>query len=151
MLQRRLSSRTKARNPWTMDFRRYVPRELLNVLKGIVKKSRSAFGVSIVENLAVDSINYTDVHRLARDFSRICKITREEVCYHSEKPTKGSRKGNANIVLNFDKPFEMRYWRSRRQQSVKFLFFPYFLPRSYFFLFYKKTFNFFYFLAVGAN
>ena len=78
-LHRRLSSRKKAYNPWTVQVRRDLPVQIFAFLLHMVKKARSTYGVTHSESRLLDIIVYTEENRVVRDLSRLCDVNREAI------------------------------------------------------------------------
>ena len=92
---RRLTSRMKAREPWTVTFTRDMPEEIFLSVMELVKKAPSAFGVIHTTTNVAYQLSYSKETRLLRDFSKLCNTSRESVMSYLCKQTKAPRKGNA--------------------------------------------------------
>ena len=68
MVNRRLSPRMKARNAWTVEFKRAISAEIFSLILRSVKEARSAYGVLYKEEKHRDIIYYNRENRLIRDF-----------------------------------------------------------------------------------
>lgn len=110
-LHRRLSSRKKAYNPWTVQVRRDLPVQIFAFLLHMVKKARSTYGVTHSESRLLDIIVYTEENRVVRDLSRLCDVNREAILEYFSKTFQGPRKGNARVVISAQKPFTLSYSR----------------------------------------
>ena len=99
-LHRRLSSRNKAHNPWTVQVTRDLPVQIFAFLLRTVKKARSTYGVTHSESRFMDIIVYTEENRLVRDMSRFCDANREAILDYFSKTFQGPRKGKARVVVS---------------------------------------------------
>ena len=118
-LHRRLSSRNKAHNPWTVQVTRDLPVQIFAFLLDMVKKARSTYGVTHSESRFLDIIAYTEENRVVRDLSRLCGVNREAILEYFSKTFQGSRKGNARVVLSAQKPFTLSYSRKGSYVVIK--------------------------------
>jgi len=114
-LHRRLSSRNKAHNPWTVQ----VTMQIFAFLLDMVKKARSTYGVTHSESRFLDIIAYTEENRVVRDLSRLCDVNREAILEYFSKTFQGPRKGNARVVLSAQKPFTLSYSRKGSYVVIK--------------------------------
>ena len=118
-LHRRLISRNKARNPWTVQVTRDLPVQIFAFLLDMVKKSRSTYGVTHSESRFLDTIVYTEQNRVVRDLSRLCDVNRETILEYFSKTFQGPRKGNAKVVVSAQKPFTFSYSRKGSYVVIK--------------------------------
>lgn len=118
-VQRRLKARMRARDPWTVHFTRQMPEEIFLSMMEVVKKAPSAFGVSHSETNVAYTISYSKETRLLRDFSKLCKTSRESVMSYLCRQTKAPRKGDAKIVVSTVKPFLLTYMKRKKHVVVK--------------------------------
>ena len=118
-LHRRLSSRNKARNPWTVQVTRDLPVQIFAFLLHMVKKARSTYGVTYSESRFLDIIVYTEENRVVRDLSRLCDVNREAILEYFSKTFQGPRKGNARVVVSAQKPFTLSYSRKGSYVVIK--------------------------------
>ena len=118
-LHRRLSSRNKAHNPWTVRVTRDLPLQIFAFLLYTVKKARSTYGVTHLESRFLDIIVYTEENRLVRDLSRLCDVNREAILEYFSKTFQGPRKGKARVVVSALKPFTLSYSRKGSYVKIK--------------------------------
>lgn len=118
-VHRRLKARMRARDPWTVHFTRQMPEEIFLSMMEVVKKAPSAFGVSHSETNVAYTISYSKETRLLRDFSKLCKTSRESVMSYLCRQTKAPRKGDAKIVVSTVKPFLLTYMKRKKHVVVK--------------------------------
>ena len=118
-LHRRLISRNKARNPWTVQVTRDLPVQIFAFLLDMVKKARSTYGVSHSESRFLDTIVYIEENRVVRDLSRLCDVNRETILEYFSKTFQGPRKGNAKVVVSAQKPFTLSYSRKGSYVVIK--------------------------------
>ena len=118
-LHRRLISRNKARNPWTVQVTRDFPVQIFAFLLDMVKKARSTYGVSHSESRFLDTIVYIEENRVVRDLSRLCDVNRETILEYFSKTFQGPRKGNAKVFVSAQKPFTLSYSRKGSYVVIK--------------------------------
>ena len=118
-LHRRLSSRNKAHNPWTVQVTRDLPVQIFAFLLRTVKKARSTYGVTHSESRFMDIIVYTEENRLVRDMSRFYDVNREAILDYFSKTFQGPRKGKARVVVSAQKPFTLSYSRKGSYVVIK--------------------------------
>ena len=116
---RRLTSRMKAREPWTVTITRDMPEEIFLSVMEVVKKAPSAFGVIHTTTNVAYQLSYSKETRLLRDFSKLCNTSRESVMSYLCKQTRAPRKGNAKVMLKLDKPFVLTYMKRKQHLIVK--------------------------------
>ena len=117
-VQRRLSERMRARDPWTITFTRDVPRRIIPFFLEVVQRAPSSFGVSCTETRVTDTISYTKQNRLLRDFSKLCDTTKESIEVYFSKGIKVP-KGNAKVIISADKPFVISLFKRKQQVKLK--------------------------------
>ena len=118
-LHRRLSSRNKAHNPWTVQVTRDLPLQIFAFLLHTVKKARSTYGFTHLESRFLDIIVYTEENRLVRDLSRLCDVNRETILEYFSKTFQGPRKGKARVVVSALKPFTLSYSKKGSYVIIK--------------------------------
>lgn len=116
---RRLTSRMKAREPWTVTFTRDMPEEIFLSFMKVIKKAPSAFGVIHTTTNVAYQLSYSKETRLLRDFSKLCNTSRESVMSYLCKQTKAPRKGNTKVIVRLDKPFVLTYMKRKQHLIVK--------------------------------
>ena len=77
------------------------------------------FGVSHSEVNVAYTISYSKETRLLRDFSKLCKTSRESVMSYLCKQSKAPRRGDAKIVVSTVKPFLLTYMKRKQHVVVK--------------------------------
>ena len=114
-IRRRMLANPKASNPWTIEVKRDLPQEIVEVLVKSVQGAHSAFGVSVEDNV----IKYTKKNRLLRDFSKFCGIPQSEVANKLKKSSGRNRKGfKAEVLASREKPFSICYNCKRKQLTL---------------------------------
>ena len=116
---RRLTSRMKAREPWTVTFTRDMPEEIFLSFMKVIKKAPSAFGIIHTTTNVAYKLSYSKETRLLRDFSKLCNTSRESIMSYLCKQTKAPRKGNTKVIVRLDKPFVLAYMKRKQHLIVK--------------------------------
>ena len=112
VLRRRMLASPKARNPWTIEIKRDLPKEIFVSLKKAIQGAVSSFGVSVEDTV----ITYYHKNRLLRDFSKFYNISRSEVDNKLKKTFGGKRKGfKAEVLVSREKPAVIAYNGKRKQ------------------------------------
>ena len=113
-IRRRMLANPKASNPWTIEVKHDLPREIYEVLVKSVQGAPSAFGVSVEDNV----IKYTKKNRLCH-FLKFCGIPQSEVANKLKNSFGGNRKGfKAQVLASREKPFSISYNCKRKQLTV---------------------------------
>ena len=116
---RRLTSRMKAREPWTVTFTRDMPEEIFLSFMKVIKKAPSSFGVIHATTNVAYQLSYSKKTRLLRDFSKLCNTSRESVMSYLCKQTKAPRKGSTKVIVRLDKSFVLTYMKRKQHLIVK--------------------------------
>ena len=116
---RRLTSRMKAREPWTVTFTRDMPEDIFLSFMKVIKKAPSSFGVIHTTPNVAYQLSYSKETRLLRDFSKLCNTSRESVMSYLCKQTKAPRKGSTKVIVRLDKPFVLTYMKRKQHLIVK--------------------------------
>lgn len=119
MIYRRLSSRMRARNPWSIEFRRDLPEAIFVGIKETVRKGLSSYGVVVTEDNQADTVLFTKKNRLLRDLSLLSGMSRNEILRQFNKETRGVRKGKAEVTVSEEKPFCIQYCKRKHQVFVQ--------------------------------
>ena len=74
-VHRRLTSRMKAREPWTATFTRDMPEEIFLSFMKVIKKAPSSFGVIHTTTNVAYQLSYSKETRFLRDFLKLCNTS----------------------------------------------------------------------------
>ena len=96
----------RARNPWTVEFRRDFPCVLFDHFREAVKKSATSCGIVVEEA----TVRFTNIHRLVRDLSKFSHLTKSEVNKMLNKSF-GPRQKNfrTSLLVTDEKPFVVTF------------------------------------------
>ena len=119
MVNRRLSPRMKARNAWTVEFKRAISAEIFSLILRSVKEAQSAYGVLYKEEKHRDIIYYNRENRLIRDFAQLSELSRDSVREFLMKQSKGTRKGTSKVNISGETPFTITFIKRTQQVVVK--------------------------------
>jgi len=114
-IRRRMTASPRARNPWFIELKRALPKEIFVVLQEAVLQSPSMFGIS-VEGLA---IKYCEKKRLIRDLAKLAICDTSVIKEQTIKHFKGKRQGcRAEVVVSVEKPCILFYNEKRMEVEI---------------------------------
>jgi len=105
-IYRRMTGSPRAQNPWYIELRRGIPKEIFMVIIDACSKSPTNFGISVESSL----LKFTHKKRLIRDLSKLAGVSATLVRDKLKKVFKGRREGcKAELVVSNEKPFVLTY------------------------------------------
>ena len=118
IIRRRLSARVKARNPWTLEFSRYLSLCVFLKIKEVTTASSTSFGLVIDDTVKETVISFTDKRRLLRDLEIFSEVERSQILsLYLTKDIKG--KGRVAVSVLDEKPFILKYNKRKCEVVVK--------------------------------
>ena len=77
----------KARNPWAVELTRYLSWSLFSLMKEVVLKSSTSFGIMLQQSEKEVVITFTNIGCVLRDFETFSRVARSEISsYYFQKP-----------------------------------------------------------------
>ena len=83
-----------------------MPSQVFTKFKVGISKGASSFGLKVEGN----TVHFTELKRIIRDFSKLCGLTRSETKEAFKKEMKGKKAGwRAELIVSEEKPFSVSY------------------------------------------
>jgi hypothetical protein len=106
VINRRMTGTRRARNPWYIEFKHGLPKDIFLLVVDFCSESPSSFGFSVQSS----TITFTHKKRLVRDLSKLAGIRAKEINDKLQKVFKGKREGcKAELVVTCMEPFVLSY------------------------------------------
>ena len=69
----------KARNAWTVELTRYLSWSLFSLMKEVVLKSSTSFGIMLQQSEKEVVITFTNIGRVLQDIETFSRVARSEI------------------------------------------------------------------------
>ena len=116
-IRRRMSTSQKARDPWTVNFKRDMPEELFCYIRDTILAARSNYGIESSEPY---KIVFRNENRFSRDFSKLSGFSRSELKDSFKNSFSGRKKGwRTELLVGESEPFSVAFNVKKMQLTVK--------------------------------
>lgn len=114
-IRRRLTTSQKARDPWTVIYKRDIPEELFCYIRDTILAGRSNYGIESEPY----KIIFRNENRFFRDFSKLSGISRSELKLSFKKSFSGRKKGwRTELLVGQSEPFSLAFNVKKMQLTV---------------------------------
>ena len=104
----------------SVELTRYLSWSLFSLMKEVVLKSSTSFGIMLQQSEKEVVITFTNIGRVLRDFETFSRVARTEISsYYFSKTCRGKSKGKIAVLVTEEKPLQIKYIKRKSEIIFK--------------------------------